>query len=167
LGNTITGNNVANNTRGTELYSFGNDTIYHNSFINNTQMALVSWANSIIWDNGYPLGGNYWSDYNGTDLFYGLYQNRTGSDGIGDTPYTVDANNSDHYPLMKPWMPILPGDLNGDGRIDLKDLVILAFAYDSTPGCANWDNRADLNHDNRVSLTDLVTLATHYGEHNP
>jgi hypothetical protein len=24
----------------------------------------------------------------------------TGSDGIGDTPYVIDANNTDHYPLM-------------------------------------------------------------------
>jgi hypothetical protein len=24
----------------------------------------------------------------------------TGSDGIGDTPYTIDSNNIDHYPLM-------------------------------------------------------------------
>jgi hypothetical protein len=52
------------------------------------------------WDNGYPSGGNYWSDYNGTDLYSGPYQNVTGSDGIGDTPYVIDANNTDHYPLM-------------------------------------------------------------------
>ena len=26
-----------------------------------------------------------------------------GSDGIGDTPYVIDANNTDRYPLMNPW----------------------------------------------------------------
>jgi hypothetical protein len=51
-------------------------------------------------DNGYPSGGNYWSDYNGTDMYHGPYQNQTGSDGIGDTPYVIDANNTDNYPLM-------------------------------------------------------------------
>jgi len=51
-------------------------------------------------DAGYPLGGNYWDDYNGADLFSGQYQNETGSDGIGDTAYTIDVNNQDNYPLM-------------------------------------------------------------------
>jgi hypothetical protein len=53
-----------------------------------------------MWDNGYPSGGNYWSDYTGTDLYSGPYQNETGSDGIGDTSYDIDVNNRDNYPLM-------------------------------------------------------------------
>jgi PKD repeat protein len=36
-------------------------------------------------------------------LFSGPYQNETGSDGIGDTPYVIDENNLDRYPLMNPW----------------------------------------------------------------
>lgn len=45
----------------------------------------------------------YWSDYAGVDEFSGPYQNNTGSDGIGDTPYIIHGNNQDQYPLMKPW----------------------------------------------------------------
>jgi len=33
-------------------------------------------------------------------LFSGPYQNVTGSDGIGETPYVIDENNTDNYPLM-------------------------------------------------------------------
>jgi hypothetical protein len=55
------------------------------------------------WDNGYASGGNYWSDYCGVDIYTGPYQNVAGSDGIGDTPYIIDANNIDHYPLMNPY----------------------------------------------------------------
>jgi len=61
-----------------------------------------------VWDNGYPSGGNYWSDYNGTDMYGGSYQNETGSDGIGDTPYVINEKNRDNYPLMNPW-PSGPG----------------------------------------------------------
>jgi hypothetical protein len=33
-------------------------------------------------------------------VFSGSYQNETGSDGIGDAPYVIDASNKDQYPLM-------------------------------------------------------------------
>jgi hypothetical protein len=82
--------------------SLGN-VLYHNNFVNNTSQAQVaSSGNSPInsWDDGYPSGGNYWSDYNGMDIHSGPYQNVTGSDGIGDTAYVIDANNTDHFPLM-------------------------------------------------------------------
>ncbi|MDD3792425.1 MAG: hypothetical protein PHY74_04775, partial [Candidatus Bathyarchaeota archaeon] len=42
------------------------------------------------WDDGKE--GNYWSDYTGTD---------DNTDGIGDTPYIIDALNQDRYPLMQ------------------------------------------------------------------
>ena len=63
-----------------------------------------------LWNDSYPSGGNYWSGYTGVDDRSGPYQNLLGSDGIGDSPYTIDAITSDidHYPLMKacPWIPL-------------------------------------------------------------
>jgi parallel beta-helix repeat protein len=98
--NTITGNNVAaNNQYGIYLYSSSNNTMYHNSIENNANQVYSSNLSN-AWDDGYPSGGNYWSDYHGTDLHRGNYQNITGSDGIGDTPYIIDANNTDNFPLM-------------------------------------------------------------------
>jgi hypothetical protein len=58
-----------------------------------------------VWDNGYPSGGNYWSNYDGTDSYSGPCQNVTGSDGVGDTPYVIDGSNQDNYPLMTPHTP--------------------------------------------------------------
>jgi len=56
-----------------------------------------------VWDDGYPSGGNYWSDYTGVDVKGGPDQDLPGSDGIGDTPYVLDTNNRDRYPLTKPY----------------------------------------------------------------
>ena len=78
--------------------------IYHNNFIDNTNQAYDLDEN--IWDAGYPLGGNYWSDYIGVDLFSGPNQDIPGSDGIGDIPYdnieTIIGSPQDNYPLMQP-----------------------------------------------------------------
>jgi len=103
--NSLTDNIFANNTMyGVYIEASYNNLIFHNNFFNNTHQGFVTPDSSgNVWDNGYPSGGNYWSDYNGTDLLSGPNQNVTGSDAIGDTPYTVCGNNVDHYPLMQPW----------------------------------------------------------------
>jgi parallel beta-helix repeat protein len=90
---TIRHNNVTNNRYGIRIESsLNNSTIYHNNLINNTDQ-VGFWDESLenVWDNGYPSGGNYWSNYTGVDI---------DDDGIGDTAHTIDANNTDKYPLM-------------------------------------------------------------------
>jgi parallel beta-helix repeat protein len=64
----------------------------------------------ITWHNGFPSGGNYWSDY------VGKYPNATerGNLGIWDTPYVIEgAKQSDPYPLVYPVVAdriIVPND---------------------------------------------------------
>ncbi len=99
----ITENIIGSNECGIIISSECRDTsTYHNSFLwNNYQLYGLGSASS--WDDGYPSGGNYWSDYNGTDYYQGAYQNETGSDDVGDTPYAIDVDSVDRYPLMKPY----------------------------------------------------------------
>lgn len=101
--NTIIENEIANNVYGIyiDMYSSAN-TIYHNSLIDNAIANAYDYAGGNIWDNGYPSGGNYWSDYTGVDLFHGPSQDIPGSDGIGDTPYSISLHGQDQYPLMSP-----------------------------------------------------------------
>jgi parallel beta-helix repeat protein len=102
--NSVSGNNITNNGYGIWLwlYSSSNNRIYHNNFVNNTHEVYSSGLTN-VWDDGYPSGGNYWSDYGGVDVKSGPNQDLPGSDGIGDKPYIIDANNQDRYPLMNPW----------------------------------------------------------------
>jgi parallel beta-helix repeat protein len=165
--NVITLNNVSNNLdRGIYLIEARNDALFHNSFINNTIQAYVEYAGSMnTWDNGYPSGGNFWSDYIGKDDYSGPYQNETGNDGIGDTPYTIFPNNTDKYPLMKPWLVVtIAGDINRDGTVDIYDAIVLAGAYSSTPGSPNWNANVDLNSDNIVDIYDAILLANNFGK---
>jgi parallel beta-helix repeat protein len=102
--NTIYANTIANNNYGVGLMTSSNNTFHHNAFLNNTIQVYVS-NSANYWDQGYPLGGNFWSDYTGIDGKVCPNQDVPGSDGIGDTPYVIDANSQDRYPLMKPWTP--------------------------------------------------------------
>jgi len=96
-----------NDVAGIELSNSSNNSIYHNSFINNGYHAYSYEGSANVWDDGYPSGGNYWSDIGGADLFDGPYQNQTGSDGTRDTGYFT-WYAQDRYPLMNPW-PSGPG----------------------------------------------------------
>ena len=95
--NTLTSNTISNNVIGVYLskldYESENNIIFHNNFIDNDQQVEFEshYYSSNTWDNGYPSGGNYWSDYTEVDA---------NMDGIGDTSYEVDSNNIDNYPLI-------------------------------------------------------------------
>jgi len=101
--NTISGNTVANNwDEGISVPASSENSIYHNNFVNNLDQ-VRNYSSVNTWDDGYPSGGNYWSDYTGVDEFSGLNQDQLGSDGIGDTPYIINEDNQDTYPLMNPF----------------------------------------------------------------
>jgi parallel beta-helix repeat protein len=112
-GNTVSDNNILGNRYGVLVDNASNNAIYHNNFINNTYQAAMSIYGPNTWDNGYPSGGNYWSDNGGADSYSSSYQNETGNDGIDDVPYVIDTNNTDQYPLMGPIESFVVGTWNG------------------------------------------------------
>lgn len=92
--NTVSRNTIMNNNRGVWLIFASDNKFYHNNFIDNTQdvdIPASGYAN--FWDN--DVEGNYWNNYTGVDL-------SGGGNGIGDSPYVIDANNTDRFPLMGP-----------------------------------------------------------------
>jgi parallel beta-helix repeat protein len=101
---TISENNITSNTNiGIYLRLSTNIRVFHNNIINNPNQATDDNSNENQWDNGYPSGGNYWSDYTGIDLNSTPNQNVPPPDGIGDTPYVLDADSQDNFPLMEPY----------------------------------------------------------------
>jgi hypothetical protein len=92
-------------------------------------------------------------DYNMTVAFAYTFQY-----GLGRIYYQAS------YTPLDPPTRIL-GDIDGDGKVSLKDLVIFAYAYSSRPGEARWNPACDLGFKGVIDATDLSILASHYGQH--
>jgi basic membrane protein A len=128
IDNTISENDLIANGCGIK-FSQGNSNnkVYHNNFFNNARQVITD-GSSNLWDDGYPSGGNYWSDYTGVDLKSGPNQDLSGSDGIGDTPYIIDADNRDRYPLMTSAREIKIGLILATGGLGDKSFNDVAYA---------------------------------------
>ena len=102
--NTIVSNTISNSQFYCyNFYGFANNVLYHNNFLNSSLFERAE-MRSNTWDDGYPSGGNYWSDY---EERYPEAKELDDS-GVWDTPYAIDEDNKDNYPLMEPWTPRPP-----------------------------------------------------------
>jgi parallel beta-helix repeat protein len=124
--NNISGNNVVDSANGVYFYQSPDNKFWHNNFKDNTQQ-IDSDGYANVWDDGYPSGGNYWSDYSGSDA---------NGDGIGDSPYTIDANNTDNYPLMVEYGS--PAEQSFNVTVGETDYVITTVS-NSTVSDLNFD----------------------------
>ncbi|MFQ6107663.1 MAG: nitrous oxide reductase family maturation protein NosD [Thermoplasmata archaeon] len=135
----IANNRVSGNGVGIDLDISGSNKIYHNNFVGNAEQARDN-TDANQWDDGYPSGGNYWSNYTGVDNCSGPNQdNCPDPDVIGDTPYVIDADSQDRYPLMFPVGTVYPrppttsrATLSGQNLEDLT--IIWALSPDDGSG---------------------------------
>jgi hypothetical protein len=59
------------------------------------------------------------------------------------------------------------GDVNGDGKTDIKDILTVAKAFGSRPGHPTWDPNADVNCDSKVDIRDILIVARNFGRRDP
>jgi len=93
-------------------------------------------------------GGNTW------------YTERSGND-----LFAVPFSNAYDLPITYTWW--IPGDINGDGKVDGRDMTIAAKAFGTSPGDPKWNPLADIDQDGRVDGRDMTIIAKHFGQHDP
>jgi PKD repeat protein len=56
------------------------------------------------------------------------------------------------------------GDVDGDGRVTMTDIIIVVAAFGSTTGKPNWDPRADIDKNGKVDMTDIMIVVSNFGK---
>ncbi len=172
-GNDIINNNFSkNNGHAISLNNSRDNRIYHNYFFYNNGggVQVHDNGNSNFWNDSYPTGGNFWSDYIGTDNFIGPNQDVPGSDEIGDTPYFIDSDSQDNYPLISTlgnctflhegWnlvsIPFIQSDTGLDSVLsDINGFYDAVQWYDTTDTKDHWKH----NHTSKPPhLNDLDSM---------
>jgi hypothetical protein len=57
------------------------------------------------------------------------------------------------------------GDVNGDGTVNLSDLIAAANTFGAIPSSSVWNPQADVFPDGVVNISDFVKIAQHFGQH--
>ncbi|GEM_PF-3397734 len=168
--NTIMLNNVTDNNVGIGVKESSYNLVRGNHFVNNNIQVYDAitddyslTASTNTWDIGYPTGGNYWSDYTGVDVRSGENQTETDSDELGDTPYIIDENNQDNFPLMPYGSPPAIFVDSPENKTYTVTSVSLSFTVSETTSWTKYslDRQANVTVTEDVTLSDLA-----YGEHS-
>ncbi len=79
-----------------------------------------------------------------------------------------DINDSMVFRTVFSWPssspPTIDGDINGDGRVNILDAVIVALHFGAHAGDPNYDLNADINKDGKINILDMAIVAIHYGQ---
>jgi parallel beta-helix repeat protein len=157
--NKIDDNFIAWNVIGIDLKSAENNKIYHNSIMNNINQSEVAGEGQNQWNLVYPYGGNYWSDHSKIDYYQGPYQNIQGWDGISDYSYDMNGENSDQYPLMKPYggLPTEPQELTATSGCSF---IQLEWLYPEDSGSFPIINFTIYRGESPEAITFLSSVGT-------
>ena len=79
--------------------------------------------------------------------------------------YATDVSNETYASETVYFTITILCDANGDGKVDISDIIIIATAYGSTPNDPNWNPNADMAYPyEKIDIFDIVTAVSHYGE---
>lgn len=81
--------------------------------------------------------------------------------------YTIFAVSQYYYYfelVNATFQVFLLGDVNGDGKVRVDDVLAVAFAFGSEEGDPHWDPRCDLNGDHKVRVDDVLLAASNFGK---
>jgi hypothetical protein len=68
---------------------------------------------------------------------------------------------------VRPAKALVPGDINGDGIVNIYDATLASAAFGSVTGDPNYNLLADMNSDGKIDIFDMLLLAMNFGQTGP
>jgi hypothetical protein len=97
--------------------------------------------------------------WNTTGFTKGNYTISAVADTVPGETDTTDNNMTDGMVLVT-----LVGDVNGDRKVRVDDILAVATAFGSNWGEPKYSPNLDINDDLKIRVDDVLAAATHFGE---
>jgi hypothetical protein len=96
--------------------------------------------------------------WNTTGVAKGNYTISANATILPDEADTIDNAFTDGTVLIT-----FPGDVNGDGKVRVDDILAIALAFGSDLGDLDYDPNVDVNGDGKVRVDDILIAALKFG----
>ncbi len=79
------------------------------------------------------------------------------------TPTATPTNTPTYTPTSTPTTkPILTGDINGDGVVNMSDVILIAVSFNSVKGDLKYKAEYDLNGDGVINMQEVIIIALNF-----
>jgi len=78
--------------------------------------------------------------------------------------YVVVSADPNNTPIISlpPDPPNLSADVNGDGKVDITDLTMVARCYGRVAGDSHYDPKVDFNENGSIDIQDIAVVAVKF-----
>jgi parallel beta-helix repeat protein len=138
----------------TFVMNYGDSTEPFNVYIYANDMLLSAFANVTLTSRQSAILNLRW---NTTGFAYGNYTVRAVADNLSGETDILDNTYTDGVVYVG-----VPGDVNGDAKVDMKDIAYVAVRFGRSPRASSWSPSADLNDDEKINMFDVGFAARHF-----
>jgi len=84
---------------------------------------------------------------------------------VYEASIVVSSNDPDESTVtVAVTLCVLSGDVDGDGDVDVADIMLVAGRWNTTVGDNDYDPAYDLDHDGDIDVVDIMMVVAHWGD---